>query len=284
MTPLKYKKVIVPSLIAAVAIGFGINAFKSNEETNDLNIGKNSSASEPETVITSTKSENPSLVSSKDKNKFIETVDERLQLISSTRDLSSYDNESISSAINDPRIWDFLTQASIDDLPLDATEKQDGRSFFNANPARVAVSIPGDVLEIALPNLGEPLLLDVKQAEVLESGLVALSGSIQGDDGTFNISQGDNITAGHINTSTDTYSFEVFGDTGWIHQSGALFTGEHPPVVDDSGAVVNSTLGNQGEQIFAKGNNEIEGAIHNHSHGQSSDNNEAVINASIEEE
>ena len=104
---------------------------------------------------------------------------------------------------------------------------------------------------------------------------MALSGSIQGEDGTFNISQADNITAGHINTSTDTYSFEVFGDTGWIHQSGALFTGELPPVVDDSSAVVNSTLGNQGEQIFAKGNNEIEGAVHNHSHGQPSNNNEA---------
>ena len=284
MDTLKYKKIIVPSLIATVAIGFGINAFRSNEETNDLSISKRSPVSESEKVITSTKPENPSLVSSKNKNKFIETVEERLQLISSTRDLSPYDNESISSAINDPRVWDFSTQASPDDLPLDETEKQDGRAFFNANPARVAVSIPGDVLEIALPNVGEPLLLDVKQAGVLENGIVKLSGSIQGEDGTFNMSQGDNITAGHINTSTDTYSFEVFGDTGWIHQSGALFTGEHPPVVDNSGAVVNSTLGNQGEQIFAKGNNEIEGAVHNHSHGQLSNSNEAYINASIEEE
>lgn len=284
MAALKYKKIIIPSLITAVAIGFGINAFKSNEETNDLNIGKNSPASEPANVIASTKPETPSLVSSKNKNKFIETVEERLQLISSTRDLSLYDDESIASAINDPRVWDFLTQPSLDDLPLDETERQDGRSFFNANPARVAVSLPGDVLEVALPNVGEPLLLDVKQAGVLENGLVTLSGLIQGEDGTFNISQGDNVTAGHINTSTETYSFEVFGDTGWIHQSGVLFTGEHPPVVDDSGAVVNSTLGNQGEQIFAKGNNEIEGAVHSHSHGQPSNNNDAFINASIEDE
>ena len=35
-------KIIVSSPITAVAIGFGINEFKSNEEKIDLNIGKNS--------------------------------------------------------------------------------------------------------------------------------------------------------------------------------------------------------------------------------------------------
>ena len=39
-------KIIVSSPITAVAIGFGINEFKSNEEKNDLNIGKNSPVSD----------------------------------------------------------------------------------------------------------------------------------------------------------------------------------------------------------------------------------------------
>ena len=269
-------------LITVVFIGFGFNSFKSNEK------GEQIDANLIPTLITKKKTTptqlaNSNLKRTKGINSFVQTLEERLQFLSNTRDLSPYDEESISSAINDPRVWDFSTQVSLDDLPLDELEKQDGRSFFNANPARVAISIPGDVLEVALPDLGEPLLLDVKQAGVLENGSVTLKGSIQGEDGTFNMTQNNSIVAGHINTSTNTYSFEVFNETGWIHESGALFTGELPPVVDDNNTVVNSTLGNQGEHIIAKGNNQAEDAVHNHSHDDNSYNASTPINSPIEE-
>ena len=262
MNSKSYLKFVVPSVLAVAVIGFGIKTFDADKGSTELDA--NNSLSKPQSIQRSASStaRKSDFASIEDNRSFVDTVDERLNLASNRYDLSAYDDEEILAAVNDPRVWDFSSEGSPDDLPLDATEREDGRTFFRASPARVSISIPGDVLEVALPGMEEPLLLEVAKIGTPGNGVVSLSGTLLGDSGTFNMTQGSNLVAGHINTSTNTYSFEMFGETGWIHESGALFTGELPPVVDDGheGHAVHSSLGNQGELIIAKGNSEKEGA------------------------
>lgn len=263
MNSKKYIQFVAPSLLAVAVIGFGFKILTPDESYEELSDGQKTLVRQQAKKADRSQPQNIDFATVEDSSVFIENVDERLRLIANRNDLSAYSDDEILAAVSDPRVWDFSAAGSPDDLPLDTSEKEDGRKFFHASPARVAISIPGDVLEVSLPELDQPLFLEVAQAGTPRDGLVALSGTVQGMDGTFNMTQGNNVVAGHINTSTNTYSFEIFDDTGWIHESGALFTGELPPVVDTDHHehTVHSTLGAQGEHIIAKGNSANDGIV-----------------------
>lgn len=190
-----------------------------------------------------------------DPNTFIKNIDERLSRIAARQDISNYTEQEILDAVNNPKVWNSTNDVASSDLPLDDREKSDGRSFFEANPARIALSVPGDTLEVYLPDSDIPMELSVEQVSAPGNGVVSLSGQIVNSadslNGTFNVSQGNNIIAGHINTSTNTYSFEVYETHGWIHESGALFTEELPPLIDEHELEEAPHLGQAGEHIIA---------------------------------
>ena len=270
-----HNKFIVPLLVTVAVFSLGVIFLMPSEDADETIVNQTSAESKEVEQEDSFQSqpkniEQKSVENEKTAVNLID-ADKRIKLIADRNDLSAYDKQQILAAINDPRVWDFSTIASADDLPLDTAEKEDGRTFFKANPARIAVSIPGDTLEISLPALGESILLEVEQASVPQDGLISLSGNIAGTTGTFSMTQGNNVVAGHINTSTNTYSFEIFGDTGWVTESGNLFTAELEPVVitEEEEQSGHSSLGHSGEHIIANGSitNEEENDI-----GSSSNN------------
>lgn len=252
-----FLKLLLPSVAAIAVIGFTYTKLHNENTPKEQELAEKSSDQLTQGNYSNTSS---SINFSKilDNNEFVDTVDKRLQQVSNRSDLGSYDAEDILSAVNSPKVWDFNENVSPEDLPLDSTEVTDGRKFFRASPARVAVSLPGDILEVYVPDMEEPLHLTVEQVASPANGLVKLKGTLKNMDGTFNMSQGNNLVAGHINTPTNTYSFEMFGNTGWIHESGALFTGELPPIVDEGfgehAGHQHSQLGSKGEHILARGN------------------------------
>ena len=258
MNSKKHNKLIVPLLVTVAVFSLGVIFLMPSGDTDEAIVNQTPTESkeveQEDSFQPQSKNIEEKLVENGKESVDLVDADKRIKLIADRNDLSAYDKQEILAAINDPRIWDFSTIASADDLPLDASEKEDGRTFFKANPARIAVSIPGDTLEISLPALGESILLEVEQANAPQDGLISLSGKIQGTTDTFSVTQGNNVIAGHINTSTNTYSFEIFGDTGWVTESGNLFTGELEPVViteeEQSG---DSSLGQSGEHIIANG-------------------------------
>lgn len=195
------------------------------------------------------------LSTTNDPNKFINNIDERLSRVTARQDVSTYNEQEILDAVNNPEVWDSISDIASSELPIDDKEKTDGRSFFEANPARIALSLPGDTLEVYLPDSDIPMELSVEQVSAPGNGVVSLNGQIVNStdnlNGTFNVSQGNNIIAGHINTSTNTYSFEVYDTHGWIHESGALFTEELPPLTDDHDLEEAPQLGQEGERIIA---------------------------------
>jgi len=206
-------------------------------------------------IPTSSISQTIDLANTEDPNTFIKNIDERLSRITARQDISAYSEQEILNAVNNPKVWSSTNDVASSELPLDDRERSDGRSFFEANPARIALSIPGDTLEVFLPNSDIPMELSVEQVSAPGNGVVSLSGQIVNSadslDGTFNVSQGNNIIAGHINTSTNTYSFEVYDTHGWIHESGALFTEELSPLVDEHELEEAPHLGQEGEHIIA---------------------------------
>ena len=273
MNSKKHNKLIVPLLVTVAVFSLGAIFLMPSEDTDETIVNQTSTESKEIEQEDSFQPQpkNIEQKTAKNEKKSVDLIDadKRIKLIEDRNDLSAYDKQEILAAINDPRIWDFSTIASADDLPLDASEKEDGRTFFKANPARIAVSIPGDTLEISLPALGESILLEVEQANAPQDGLISLSGKIQGTTDTFSMTQGNNVIAGHINTSTNTYSFEIFGDTGWVTESGNLFTGELEPVVitEEEEQSGDSSLGQSGEHIIANGSSTNENDI-----GSSSNN------------
>lgn len=254
----KQIKFIVPSIAVIAIIGLGFSVFGTEKNEALTSVDSIPLSTKPVKNTPAYQARDTDFTVVKDKNDFVTSVDKRLLLIDGRNDLSAYDDETLLAAINEPLVWDFATEASTETLPLDDIEKEDGRTFFQANPVRIAVSIPGDILEISLPEFADSMDLEVVQVNTPSEGVISLSGEIQGTSGTFNMTQSNGVIAGHINTATNTYSFEIFGDTGWIHESGALFTGELPPVVhtddhDHHDHATHSSLGDSGEHIIAKG-------------------------------
>ena len=168
-----------------------------------------------------------------DPNAAVRNFGERMQKVSRWVRPNEFTEQELFAAASDSTLWDLTDAADADGLPLQDSEKFDGRQFFNANQARVAATLPGDVLEIALPDTSEKLELLVESVEVDANQLPSWKGRVINSNyaGTFNMIRGNDFVSGHINTDSNTYSFELIGKKGWVHESGALFTGEAPPVL-----------------------------------------------------
>lgn len=191
------------------------------------------------------------------------TVDARIEKMSEWMDTSEFSREELIAAIDSPILFDLQQTAEPEKLPLDEVEKSDGRSFFQSNQARVAVLMPGDNLSVPVPDSEDIYNMHVEQVGAKGNGIVNWKGSVNDGEGTFSLTRGNNFVAGHINTSTNTYSFEMYGDTGWIHESGALFTAELPPVTDDAPHTEASHLGEEGETVIVNGHTTLS-ALHTH--------------------
>lgn len=260
MKPTSYRNTLLLSgFVAIVGVGSYL-LFNTNNDTatkSQKSIAQEKIQMKKNASSNSSKNHTVNLSTTDDPNKFINNIDERLSRVTARQDVSIYNEQEILDAVNNPEVWGSTNDIASSELPLDDKEKTDGRSFFEANPARIALSIPGDTLEVYLPNSDIPMELSVEQVSAPGNGVVSLNGQIVNStdnlNGTFNVSQGNNIIAGHINTNTNTYSFEVYDTHGWIHESGALFTEELEPLIDEHEHDLEEAphLGQEGEHIIA---------------------------------
>lgn len=187
----------------------------------------------------------------------------RQELVSEWSDLSEFSDDQIQQANGSGDLWSLSNNdtVAIDDLPLDETELNDGRAFFAANQAKVAMMLPGDSVKITLPDTHETFALDVKTVAAPNKGLVSIKGLVEGQgDATFNMTRGAGYVVGHINTPTNSYSFEMHGNAGWIHDNGSLFTGEHPPIVDPDHEHEGSEVHDDGILVVARGSDQEPGS------------------------
>lgn len=189
----------------------------------------------------------------------------RKELVSEWSDLSEFSEQQLQMANSSGELWSLSHKGSINtsDLPLDSVELSDGRAFFEANQAKVAMMLPGDSVSIALPDTNEVIALDVKSVASPNEGLVKVKGLVAGQGNqTFNMIRGAGYVSGHINTATNTYSFEMHGNTGWVHESGALFTGElHADDPDHDHDHDDSHVQDDGIVVVARGSDQSPSTI-----------------------
>ena len=156
----------------------------------------------------------------------------RKNIVEQWTNLDAISDKALEEALQQKELWDFDQNTDLNTLPLDDMEKNDGRKFLSVNPVKISTLIPGDKLNVPVPDKNEIYELVVENIGKGLNGLVTISGAVSDDpSSSFNIVRGTRVTSGHINTASNTYSFEFFGNQGWVHESGALFTEEHPPLI-----------------------------------------------------
>ena len=182
------------------------------------------------------KSDDSKILASPDKNPHYDTLSDRIEAMEKWIGEEQYTPEQIAEAQQSDDLWDLAKQTDSKGLPLTDSEKSDGRVFFQVNPAKLASTLPGDTLTFDLPDLGDKFEVKIQQVGSPVKNIVTWSGAMNelGESlNSFSMTRGKGYYSGHINTPTNTYSFEVFNNKGWIHESGALFTGEHPAVIEE---------------------------------------------------
>ena len=182
------------------------------------------------------KSGSDNALTTPDKNPHFKTVSDRMEAMEKWIGKENFTAEEIAEAQKSDDLWELADTSDSEGMPLTEDEKNDGRQFFKVSPAKFASTLPGDTLKFDLPDSGDKFEVNIEQVGSPLKGIVTWSGAMNelGNElNSFSMTRGNNYYSGHINTPTNTYTFEVFGNKGWIHESGALFTGELNPVIED---------------------------------------------------
>lgn len=110
-------------------------------------------------------------------------------------------------------------------LPLTPVEKFDGREYIRFNPKRVETLMPGDTLEIPIWQLGARYKMRVDYAETHPNGSVTWHGHLENfnDPHRVNITVGNGLSLGGIETPSGHYVLQAHGEAGWIASSETLF-------------------------------------------------------------
>ncbi len=166
-----------------------------------------------------------------DPNPDFESLQQRLDEMSSRRAGVDFDAEAVQQVTQQADLW-VERKLPPTGTPLTEAELNDGRPFVEVNPLKVESLMPGDTFSLYIPQTNETLELHVEQVKQ-KRNTVTWNGSLKIDDtvSLFTMSKGPSLIVGGIETPYTHYSFEVYGNVGWIEESGKLFKHESEPLV-----------------------------------------------------
>lgn len=156
-----------------------------------------------------------------------ETV-ERYAQLQTHRPNTQLTLEEYANAVKKNRAWEPRADAPAG-LELSDEEKFDGRSFIKLDRNKIASLIPGDTLELEIPDSGRQHSLRVEDIHIHGDGTESLTGSLQGLDPEYSatITQGDATTLMGITTESGHHTLEARGEDGWVIATGSNV--EHAP-------------------------------------------------------
>lgn len=113
------------------------------------------------------------------------------------------------------------------DLPAEAAA--DGRHFLKLNQRRIGTLIPGDRLDIEIPQALEQHTLVVEQIQQHGDGNRSVIARLEGLSAQYSasITQGGATTVMGVTTPSGHYTMEAKGNDGWVLATGSNV--EHPP-------------------------------------------------------
>lgn len=136
--------------------------------------------------------------------------------------------EEYAAASNRTGAWEPRSDAPTG-LELSEEEKLDGRSFIQLDRNKIASLVPGDTLEVEIPETGARHTLQIEDIHLHNDGTESLTGSLQGMPPEYSatITQGEKNTLMGITTASGHHTLEARGEDGWVIATGSNV--EHAP-------------------------------------------------------
>ena len=187
-----------------------------------------------------------------DMNPNYPTLDHRLTEMQARRNGESFDADKVKAALSMNSPWSEDARVMSAFSGQDANQ-EDGRAFIRYEPLRVEALMPGDELSLPIPQESQEFRMVVETVEAHGDGVVTWRGHLKDftEQNQVTISQANGNTQMGIFTPDAHYQVEIFGNKGWVVNSGHLFKG--------GDVVINVTDGVEGP------------AIHHGEHGETTE-------------
>ncbi|MDX1695000.1 MAG: hypothetical protein R3208_14640 [Ketobacteraceae bacterium] len=167
------------------------------------------------------------LLSQPDPNAAYATFGDRIAELSNRRQGQSPDISAIHAALEETNAWTAMAEPS-PDLSLTHQQRYDGREFISVNPAKIESLVPGDTLDIHIPQINGNFTATIHKAVAGIGGSVNWEGRLEnmpdsaGASQVYFTSSGPLIVGG-ITTPHGHFELEAHGNAGWIVSSKTLF-------------------------------------------------------------
>ncbi len=108
---------------------------------------------------------------------------------------------------------------------LNKEELADGRQFVQIEPKRIQLLLPGDRLNVPVPQVGKPLIMTVDRIESSNPDAISWIGKInnQTESSDVHITRSDDLLLATMLTSDGHYTLETIKNEGWVVQTSTLF-------------------------------------------------------------
>lgn len=155
------------------------------------------------------------------------TLGYRMAEMQARRPGKVFDHQQVMFAVQMPAAWQADDRIA-DQLNLSDEDRYDGRSFVRFEPIKIETLVPGDEMDIPIPQLNRDFVMRVERVEVYDDGAVTWYGHLK-DFTEFNqvsITQAEGVTQIGVFMPDAHYAVEAFGDAGWVVDGSTLFKGD----------------------------------------------------------
>lgn len=173
-----------------------------------------------------------SLASLKEEQAVPAVLQDRMDAIQMRRPHLAIDASMLQAKVAQPAAWS-KADSTPTHLPLKPEEFTDGRHFVAIDDLKIETLVPGDVVEITIPDTNNTHELTIDNVEKHDYASITWHGHIAGSDGqtySGSITRGDVLTVAGFDTPDGHYVLQGHGKDGWIASSALLFKEHMDPI------------------------------------------------------
>jgi hypothetical protein len=158
------------------------------------------------------------------------TIDDRIAELQNMYPEKTFDAEQVVDTLSKRSAWKE-TDKKTDGTPFSEKELNDGRDVIEYDRERIAVSLPGDKLELPIQQIGGSVITTIESVTQEGNNTTTWIGRVEGKGATevmrVVITQGDGISVGSIETDKGNFTLQSNDNKGWIASNDKLF--KHDP-------------------------------------------------------
>lgn len=152
-------------------------------------------------------------------------LQERMSAIQARRPNLKLDAATLQAKIAQTNTW-VPREDVPSHLPLKPEEFTDGRQFISLDDLKIETLMPGDQLDIVMPDTKNTFAMTIDSVEKHDYNSISWHGHIVGADGqsyAVSFTKGESLTVGGFSTPDGHYVLQGHGKDGWIASSALLY-------------------------------------------------------------